>query len=240
MISIIIPTLNEAELLPGTLNRVQANRAPHEILVVDGGSTDETVALANASGARVISSAQTRRAAQMNLGTRMARGDIFLFLHGDTWTGPDTLKQIENALRQSAVAGGGFARRFQSRSRLLRLTCLLGEWRSRCFRWFYGDQGIFVRRTIFERVGGFQDMPLFEDVDFSRRMARQGRVVTLRSEVVSSARRFAARGALMTTASDVWLTVRYFAGADPKRLAAERKWHESRPDNPLVKQRVSP
>ncbi|PYJ97612.1 MAG: hypothetical protein DME23_14655 [Verrucomicrobia bacterium] len=83
-------------------------------------------------------------------------------------------------------------------------------------------------------------MPLFEDVDFSRRMARQGRVVTLRSDVVSSARRFAARGALMTTASDVWLTVRYFAGADPKRLAAERKWHESRPDNPLVKQRVSP
>jgi len=240
MISVVIPTLNEAELLPGTLNRVQANRAPHEILVVDGGSTDETVALANASGAKVISSGQSRRAAQMNLGARMACGDIFLFLHGDTWLGPNALEQIQTALDKSSVVGGGFARRFQSRSRVLRLTCLLGEWRSRCFRWFYGDQGIFVRRTVFERVGGCQDMPLFEDVDFSRRMARQGRVVTLRSDVVSSARRFAARGALMTTASDVWLTVRYFAGADPKRLAAERKSHESRADNPLVKHRVSP
>ena len=240
MISVIIPTLNEAELLPATLNRVQANRVPHEILVVDGGSTDETVALANASGARVISGAQSRRAAQMNLGARMACGDIFLFLHGDTWIGPDALEQIQTALDKSSAVGGGFTRRFQGRSRVLRLTCLLGEWRSRCFRWFYGDQGIFARRMIFERVGGFQDMPLFEDVDFSRRMARQGRVVTLRSDVVSSARRFAACGALMTTASDAWLTVRYFAGADPTRLAAERRSHESPADNPLAKQRVSP
>ena len=163
MVSVIVPTLNEAEWLPGTLSHAQANRAPHEILVVDGGSRDATVALANAAGARVIRSPQSRRAVQMNLGAREARGDIFLFLHADTWIGPDTLKAIEQKLGYPAVVGGGFARRFQSRSPLLRLTCRIGEWRSRWFCWFYGDQGIFVRRTIFERVGGFQDMPLFED-----------------------------------------------------------------------------
>src|SRR5439155_2340629 len=111
MIYVIIPTLNEAELLPGTLTHVQANRVPHEILVVDGGSTDETVALANASGAKVISSAQSQRAAQMNLGARMACGDIFLFLHGDTWTGSEKLKQIEKVLGHTGLAGGEFARR---------------------------------------------------------------------------------------------------------------------------------
>ena len=223
MISVIVPTLNEAELLSGTLRRIQANNMPHEILVVDGGSMDETVALAKASGAQVRVVPRPGRAAQMNLGARNARGDNFLFLHGDTWIGSETLFQVENALRQPGVVGGGFARRFQSPSLVLRLTCRIGEWRSRWFGWFFGDQGIFARRTVFEQIGGFHDLPLFEDVDFSRRMARLGRVVTLRSQVVSSARRFSARGPLATTLSDVWLTVRYLAGADPRRLASERK-----------------
>jgi len=81
---------------------------------------------------------------------------------------------------------------------------------------------MFVRRSVFEQLGGFRDIPIFEDVDFSRRVARLGRVVTLRSDVVSSARRFVVRGVLMTTASDVWLTLRYFAGTDPNRLASVR------------------
>ena len=220
MISVIIPTLDEANLLSGTLRHVQANRPPHEILVVDGGSTDNTIALASASGARVIHSPHRHRAAQMNLGTRQAQGDIFLFLHGDTSVGPKALEQIERAFNEPVVVGGSFARRFRSSSAVLRLTCLIGEWRSRWFGWFYGDQGIFVRRNVFEQLGGFRDIPMFEDVDFSRRLAREGRVVTLRSDVVSSARRFTARGALLTTASDVWLTLRYFAGTDPDRLAS--------------------
>ena len=219
MVSVIIPTLNEAELLPDTLKAIRANRTPHEILVVDGGSADETVAVATEAGSRVINSLRACRATQMNLGTKCARGDVFFFLHGDTWIGRNALRRIEEALEQPAVVGGGFARQFRSRSLLLRLTCLLGEWRSRWFGWFYGDQGIFVRRAIFEQIGGFQDLPVFEDLDFSRRMAQRGRVVTLRPKVVSSARRFAARGALATSVSDVWLTVRYLAGANPSGLA---------------------
>jgi rSAM/selenodomain-associated transferase 2 len=222
MISVIIPTLNEAELLPITLERVQANKAKHEVLVVDGGSSDETVWLATKSGARMIRSDRSQRAAQMNLGARQAEGDAYFFLHADTWIGSDTLDRIGQALGQPLVVGGAFARRFQSRSPLLRLTCIVSEWRSRLFGWYFGDQGIFVRRRTFERLGGFADLPLFEDVDFSRRMARVGRVVTVRGNVVSSARRFASRGILATTVADGWLTFRYFAGANPGRLVAER------------------
>jgi len=222
MISVIIPTLNEAGLLPDTLRHVQANSAPHEILVVDGGSGDDTVKQAQTAGARVFESPQRQRAFQMNLGARRAQGDLFLFLHADTWVGPNALGQITEAFRDPAVAGGGFARQFRSPSRLLRLTCLLSEWRSRWCGWFFGDQGIFVHRAIFEQLGGYQDLPLFEDVDFSRRMTRHGRTVTLRSNVVSSARRFADRGALVVCISDLWLTIRYLAGADPRRLVTRK------------------
>ena len=223
MVSVVMPTLDEAELLPGALSHIKANPAPHEILVVDGGSGDGTVKLAEAGGARISHSPQRQRAFQMNLGARRARGEIFLFLHADTWIGPNALGQIEEALGDPTVVGGGFARRFQSRSFILRFTCVIGGWRSRWLGWFYGDQGIFVRRTIFERLGGFRDIPIFEDVDFSRRMAQAGHVVTLRSNVVSSARRFASRGAFLTTASDVWLTLRYLAGADPGSLASGQR-----------------
>jgi rSAM/selenodomain-associated transferase 2 len=223
MISVIIPTLNEAELLPDTLSHIQANHAPHEILVADAGSTDGTADLADKAGARVIHSPRRNRAAQMNLAAQTAHGEIFLFLHADTWLGPKALSQIVEALEHPGIVGGGFARRFRSSSLLLRLTCVAGEWRSKWFGWFYGDQGIFVRKKIFEQVGGFRDWPLFEDLDLSRRIARVGRVTMLRSDVVSSARRFASRGALFTTASDVFLTLRYLAGADPRHLAPERR-----------------
>jgi cellulose synthase/poly-beta-1,6-N-acetylglucosamine synthase-like glycosyltransferase len=158
----------------------------------------------------------------MNLATRTARGEVFLFLHADTWLGPSALKQVTEALEHPGVVGGGFARRFRSPSLLLRLTCVVGAWRSRWLGWFFGDQGIFVRKAVFDQIGGFRDWPLFEDLDFSRRIARVGRITMLHSNVVSSARRFAARGALFTTASDVFLTLRYLAGADPRRLALER------------------
>ena len=221
MISVIIPTLNEAESLPATLCRVHANSSGHEVLVVDGGSADETVNLAKAAGARVVNSPQPQRAAQMNLGAQHAGGDAFLFLHADTWVNPGALEQIESALRNPAVAGGAFTRRFRSESAVLRLTCLLGEFRGLWLGWFLGDQGIFVRRSAFEQLGGFRDLDLFEDLDFSRRLGRIGKVVTLRPSVVSSARRFARRGPFVTSASDFWLTVRYLLGADANRLGVE-------------------
>jgi rSAM/selenodomain-associated transferase 2 len=223
MIAVIIPTLNEAALLPETLNCVRANKGACETLVVDGGSEDETVKFAEADGARVIHSPKRQRAFQMNLGAQQARSDILLFLHADTWIGPTALQQIETALGQASVVGGGFARRFQGASPVLRMTCLIGECRSRLLGWFFGDQGIFARREAFEKAGGFRELPLFEDIDFCRRLARLGALTTLRPPVVSSSRRFAARGSVLTTISDVWLTTRYLLGADPVKLASDRR-----------------
>jgi len=223
MIAVIIPTLNEAELLPETLNCIRANDAACEMLVVDGGSGDETVPLAKAGGARVILSPKRQRAFQMNLGAQQACSDIFLFLHADTWIGPHALQQIEKTLDQPGLVGGGFSRRFQGASLVLRVTCRIGEYRSRLFGWFFGDQGIFARRNAFERAGGFRELPMFEDIDFCRRLSRLGTLTTLGPPVISSSRRFAARGSTLTTISDVWLTMRYLCGADPVKLASERR-----------------
>jgi rSAM/selenodomain-associated transferase 2 len=222
MIAVITPTLNEAALLLETLNCIRANDAAFEILVVDGGSDDQTIRLAESGGARVIHSPRRQRAFQMNLGAQQARSDIFLFLHADTRIGPHALHQIEKSLDQPRVVGGGFARRFEGASPVLRVTCWIGECRSRLLGWFFGDQGIFARRSAFERAGGFRDLPLFEDIDFCRRLSRLGALATLRPPIVSSSRRFEARGSVLTTMSDVWLTMRYLCGADPVKLASQR------------------
>lgn len=208
MISIIIPTSNEAEFLPATLSAASVG-CRHEVLVVDVQSTDQTVAIARAHGARVVSGPIRQRAAQMNLGAELARGEVLLFLHGDTILPAGALTQIERALSDPHVIGGAFARRYDSRSRLLRVTCMLAYVRGRMSGWFLGDQAMFVRADVFRKFGGFRDLALFEDLDFSRRLRSQGRTVILRPAVISAARRFERRGPWRTTWNDFVLTCRY-------------------------------
>lgn len=201
---------------------------PHELVVVDAGSRDETVAISQSAGARVIVSPIRHRAHQLNLGAATARGELLLFLHADTHLPPGALEHIQTAMTGPAKGspgdhrpgGGGFVRHFDSPSLLLRLTCRLAAWRCRRWGWFLGDQGIFVRRTTFQRLGGFREIALFEDLDFSRRLAKAGPVITLAPGVVTSARRFAARGAFITTLRDLWLTIQYVAGRDPDKIRA--------------------
>lgn len=209
LISIIIPTLNEAELLPSTLESISKNIGSKEIIVVDSGSTDKTVELAAQGGATVIASSVKQRAAQMNLGAKHANGDVFLFLHADTRIAPDALSNLAKALSHPENVGGAFHRQFDHPSLFLKLTCCLAGWRSRLLAWFFGDQGIFVRNEIFHRLGGFPEIDLFEDLEFSRRLARSGRVVTLPPPVVSSGRRFG-RNPVHRTLKDMQLTWRYF------------------------------
>ncbi|MGI8966547.1 MAG: TIGR04283 family arsenosugar biosynthesis glycosyltransferase [Limisphaerales bacterium] len=214
MISIIIPTLNESGPLPVTLEKVRANYSPHEIIIADGGSNDSTLAIASAARAKIVRASFPNRARQMNLGAREATGDIFLFLHADTQLRETSLAQIENALRDQRVVGGGFARRFDCDSFFLRATCAVATWRSKLFGWFLGDQGIFVRRKVFEELCGFKEMNLFEDVDFSRRLAGAGKTITPKPSIISSARRFEKRGPLFTTCRDLWLTGKYVSGLE--------------------------
>lgn len=213
MISIIIPTLNEAEHLPRTLGKIRANAAACQIIIADGGSQDETLEIGQALGAKVVSS-EKGRALQMNAGAGHASGDILLFLHADTQLNDSSLEQIEAALVSADVVGGGFSRRFDSDSAFLQITCAMADWRSRRFGIFLGDQGNFVRREIFEHLGGFTEMTAFEDVDFSRRLARCGKTVTLQPGVISSARRFEKRGPFLTTCRDLWLSAKYASGLD--------------------------
>ncbi len=220
VISVIIPTLNEGRYLGATLQRLAQNAPQHEIIVSDGGSTDETVQIAGQYGPKVVASALTSppvtgRALQMNSGARSATGEILLFLHADTHLRSTSLRQIEMALQNPAAVGGGFARRFDSESPFLRFSCWLATWRCRKWGWFLGDQAIFVRRTVFDQLHGFKDMPVFEDLDFSRRLARAGKVVTISPGIVCSARRFHQRGPLLTTCRDFWLTCRYLNGSIP-------------------------
>ena len=226
-ISVIIPALNEAAAIAATIASVRCAVIEHRIIVVDGGSTDETVRVAERAGARVIETNRRQRAAQMNLGAASAHGDVLLFLHADTHLAPGSLRAIRGGLDDPRVAGGGFVRRYDSSSRVLAATCRLAELRNRWLGWHLGDQAMFVRRSLFQRCGAFAEVEAFEDLDLSRRVAAYGRLVTLRPPVVSSARRFARRGPLLTTARDLLLTCRYLANGlspvvAPKRGAAAR------------------
>jgi rSAM/selenodomain-associated transferase 2 len=216
MTSVVIPTLNEEGHLPRTMAAIRENPAPSELIVVDGGSTDATVGIAGKLGAQVIESFMPQRAAQLNLGAQRATGEIILFLHADTLIPSEGLLRIEQALQRKHVGGGGFARRFDSPSLFLRLTCLLAEFRNRAIGWFLGDQAIFVRRELFFQLGGFRPVDQFEDLDFSRRLARAAKTVTLRPPVISSARRFQKEGPFARTLSDFRLTMAHL-----KRGAAQ-------------------
>jgi rSAM/selenodomain-associated transferase 2 len=212
LVSIIIPTLNEVHTICLTLDAIAANGTAHEVIVVDGGSSDGTADLAEQRGVRLVRATQCNRAIQMNQGKGLAAGNVLLFLHADTLIAPEALTKIADALRERQIAGGAFARQYASRSLFLRTTCLLAELRGKAFGWFLGDQAIFVRTEVFDSLGGFRELEIFEDLDFCRRMKQAGRVVTLRPPVVSSARRFSSRGPVRTTLSDLWLTCRYLLG----------------------------
>ncbi len=211
MVSVVIPTLNEARNLPETLQAVNAaaGGTTYEIIVVDGGSADETMEVARAHGCVCLPSPRPQRAAQMNHGAAHTTGETLLFLHADTRLPPGALELVAAACQQLGVSGGGFARRYASPSWWLALTCRLAEWRNRWIGWHLGDQAIFVRRPVFEQMGGFRPMDVFEDVDFSRRLGRAGRLVTLQPPVVSSARRFSGKGPLRTSLADFRATLRY-------------------------------
>lgn len=213
-LSVVIPAVNEARALPATLAPARFVGCSCELIVVDGGSSDDTVAVARALGAKVFPGPQ-HRARQMNLGAREATGAILLFLHADTILPIGALPILRAAMADAAIVGGGFARRYDSPSLVLRTTCGLAQWRNRLLGWHLGDQAMFVRREIFEQLGGFLEVDRFEDLDFSRRLKRRGRLATLRPAVVSSARRFARSGAALTTARDFLLTLRYLVAGPP-------------------------
>ena len=215
LVSVVIPVFNEAGTLESTIAAIHSETTPLEIIVVDSGSSDDSAAVAEKAGARIIRSHFRQRAYQLNLGAQQARGEIIVFLHADTILPPAAIDRMVNVLQVPTIGGGAFRRRYASSSKLLRITCFLAFCRNRLIGWHLGDQAMFVRRSVFFQLGGFQEVDQFEDLDFSRRLRRLGRIVTLTPGVTSSARRFDS-GAARTTLRDLGLTIRYLVKGLPQ------------------------
>jgi hypothetical protein len=216
-ISVIIPAVNEAQYITATLQSAQRGK-PREILVVDGGSTDDTVALARAAGARVIHS-RPGRARQMNAGAAQAAGNALVFLHADTLLPDDYPEVVAGILRDPAVAAGAFQFRMEK---------LAGQWliewtanlRSQWRQSPYGDQALFLRRSLFEEIGGFAGLPIMEDCEIVRRLRKRGHVVTASAAAITSGRRWRRLGLFRTTLINKLVILGYLCGVSPDRLAA--------------------
>ena len=216
MISVVVPVYNEEKLLETTLSRLTRQTGPHELLCVDGGSGDGTASIANRFG-KVLTS-EKGRAAQMNRGAAEARGEILFFLPADAVLEEGALEAVEEAVRQG-YDGGCLTQQIQGRRLLFRTMELSGTLRARWFRIFYGDQAIFVKRRLFQELGGFPVSPLFEDVAFTRRLHQVGRTVVLRHHVYTSARRWEQNGILKECFRNWGLLGLYALGVSPRRLA---------------------
>ena len=215
-VSVIIPTLNEESCLGRTLDRLREHRL-HEIIVVDGGSTDGTRRLAAAEARLVVS--RPGRACQMNAGAAAASGDVLLFLHADCWLEEGALEEAERCLQGRGVAAGCFHMTVDAPGPLYRLIGASASLRVRLAGLAYGDQGLFLRREVFDELGGFPPVRLMEDLLFSRRLRRRGRVVVAPCRIFVSPRRWRKVGIVRQTLRNWTLTALAATGVHPDRLA---------------------
>jgi rSAM/selenodomain-associated transferase 2 len=225
VISIIVPTLDEERSLAPLLKALRAEEVEHEIIVVDGGSADRTVAVARARRARVLA-APPGRGGQLRAGAEAARGDILWFLHADSTVPAGALGAIAATLAADPrIVGGNFRLVFDGGTSFSRW--LTGFYRQiRRVGLYYGDSGIFVRRGVYERLGGFRPIPLMEDLEFVRRLERFGPTCRIEEPpLVTSSRRFAGRRPVAIVYGWIELHVLFWLGVPPARLAEIYRTH---------------
>lgn len=194
MISVIIPTLNEEKALPETLHHLSRQLGDVEVIVVDGGSIDHTEEIVRREPRVRFLTAPKGRASQMNTGARHATGDWLLFLHADTLLPEGALARLNALETDATVQAGGFLHQFSGTDWRLRALSYFNNVRCRWSKIIYGDQALFVRRTLFERLGGFPNEPILEDVLFNRKLAHVVTPVLLAPPVITDSRKFVQMG----------------------------------------------
>lgn len=213
--SIIIPVLNEKSNIERLAELLPALKGDYEVILADGGSSAGELAAAGKSF--TVVSCERGRAMQMNTAARLAKGEVLLFLHGDSVIDAKALLAAE-ALLTRGYDAGCFTMEFDDRGFWLSLIAYLSNVRVRLFKIMFGDQGIFIRREAFDRLGGFPDIPIMEDLQFSLEARRHIRIGQCRIRIITSARRFKKNGVLRTIMLMHWLKLLYFIGADTKKL----------------------
>lgn len=215
-ISIIMPTLDEEQLIGYTLRETRRVAPEAELIVVDGGSRDRTPSIAG-EFAPVVS-ARTGRASQMNAGAMLAHGDVLLFQHADTWLPEAALEMVEHALADPQIIGGAFALEFDEAGAFYRRMARSTTRRSQAQGYYSGDQCMFVRREVFWRIGGYPDIALMEDLELSNAMRRAGPVHMIPTPVITSARRHRACGLLNVLLLCWRIRLLYALGVHPNVL----------------------
>lgn len=217
-LSLIVPVLNEAVALVGLLpilTKLQALGV--QVLLVDGGSTDDSLSLIQKAGLQAIS-APTGRARQMNAGAAHTNGDTLVFLHADSRLAQASLDCIDSSLKRGAD-WGRFNVQIEGYSYMLKVVALMMNWRSRITGIATGDQAIFMTRAVFNAVGGFPDQPLMEDIEMSKRLLRLSRPACIADKVTTSGRRWESRGVWRTIFLMWRLRFDYWRGQSASALA---------------------
>lgn len=219
-LSIIIPTLDEEQVLGQTLARLEEQKSAEtiEVIVVDGGSSDATLALAQRAGCRTICSARGR-GRQMNAGAAAARGEVLLFLHADTLLPDNFSRLILDAVRLPFFAAGAFSLAIDSPAKSLATIAWFANLRSRWLQLPYGDQALFVSKRMFDAIGGFPEMAIMEDFVFIRKIKKEGKIIILPERVMTSARRWKNIGIMRTTLINQCIVCGHSLGVPPAILA---------------------
>lgn len=217
-ISIIIPVINEGLTIEKCLLQFK-NNPNQEVIIVDGGSTDDTIQIAEKQGFKLINSGVKKRSYQMNLGAKKAQGDILLFLHADTILPDNYVELINNNLAHKNIVAGAFKLRIDAQKLSFRLLENLVNWRSYFFSLPYGDQGIFVKKNIFQEIGGFSDLAIMEDFILMKKLQKKGKISIIADEVITSARRWQKLGIFKTTMINQSVIIGYYLGINSETLA---------------------
>ncbi|MBP86384.1 MAG: glycosyl transferase family 2 [Planctomycetaceae bacterium] len=223
-ITVIIPALNEESVIDQAIASAWEAGAD-EVIVVDGGSDDRTVAVAKEYNCKVVA-APKGRASQQNAGAREATGDVFLFLHADSRLGESACQQIRDALERPDVAGGALRQRIEANGLGYRILEQGNAWRVRWLGLPYGDQAIFVRREEFEELGGFPEVKLMEDLLLMKQLRRKAWPVLLPGLVFVDARRWQQHGIIRQTLRNWWLLAAHKLGKSPDQLATYYRRHD--------------